>query len=533
MKTTIFSTIMLSALALTACSDDTFSGDAPRDWSGQDTLYVQAEDARFQTYYKPEIGRVGDPMPFYDEKAGEFKVLYLQEFSPNDPFCYHPIYGVSTKDGATYQGMGEVLPTGKSRNEADAALGTGCCVYNEKEGLYYIYYTGHTSNEVIMRATSPDFKTWTKDRVWMIKGIDFECYEAFRDPHIFKTDDGVYHMLLTARPTIAKDPFFMEFTSSDMKDWKFVTKINNLWERMYECPDVFKMGNKWYIVYSDSNRANWGRSVKYMMADSWDELKDKFRDSGKVDREQKQLDSRAFYAGKTASNGTDRYIWGWTPFRSGEDIHAMNLNVGSGGEPNWSGALVCHKLIQLADGSLSTAEVPAMAAKYNKSVDLKVKAKTDDYTMYDRLGTHNHISFTAKAISKDDRFGVSFCRGSEKWEEKDEKTGKMVQKSGPVRRYYTLVVNPEGDNRKINFEQNGPGVEPGKEFIEGGDGYLFPVDANNTYKVDIYTDNSVIVMYVNGKYGYTQRIHGLQKNCWSINTYGKNVTISDVKVSEY
>ena len=31
------------------------------------------------------------------------------------------------------------------------------------------------------------------------------------------------------------------------------------------------------------------------------------------------LDSRAFYAGKTASDGTNRYIWGWCPTRAGND----------------------------------------------------------------------------------------------------------------------------------------------------------------------------------------------------------------------
>lgn len=78
------------------------------------------------------------------------------------------------------------------------------------------------------------------------------------------------------------------------------------------------------------------------------------------------LDSRAFYAGKTASNGTDRYIWGWCPFRSGTTIFDRNVNVGAEGEPNWSGALVCHKIIQHADGTLTLGEVPAMAAKYDK-----------------------------------------------------------------------------------------------------------------------------------------------------------------------
>ena len=158
--------MMLSASALTACSSDDFSGDPSKDWTGTTTFFNSTDENGFSTYYNPTIGRCGDPMPFYDPKAGEFKVLYLQEYDNNATYNYHPIWGVSTKDGATYESLGEVLSTGTTSLEQDAALGTGCAIYNEKDGLYYIYYTGHNPNcknvEAVMRATSPDFKTWTK-----------------------------------------------------------------------------------------------------------------------------------------------------------------------------------------------------------------------------------------------------------------------------------------------------------------------------------------------------------------------------------
>ena len=57
--------------------------------------------------------------------------------------------------------------------------------------------------------------------------------------------------------------------------------------------------------------------------------------------------------------------------------------------------------------------------------------------------------------------------------------------------------------------------------------------ATATYKIDIYTDNSVLVMYVNDNVCYTQRIYGIQKNCWSVNNYGGSVTVSDVTVTQY
>ena len=514
-------TLMLSVCAMTACSDDDFGPDPSKDWDGTTAFFESAEEAGFLTYYNPAIGRCGDPMPFYDQKAGEFKVLYLQEYENNPTYTFHPFWAVSTKDGASYEALGEVLPTGTSQYEADAALGTGCCVYNEKEGLYYIYYTGHTSKEVVMRATSPDFKTWTKDKNWMLKGNDYGYSEIdFRDPQIFVAEDGLYHMVISSNLK------FAEFTSSDLKNWSHLGQFPMIWDRMLECPDIFKMGDYWYLVYSEGYRASWSRKVKYMMSTTYEGLKACFNDPGAnwpKDGHEGVLDSRAFYAGKTASNGTDRYIWGWCPYRTGATIHEKNVAVGAGGEPNWSGALVCHKVIQHADGTLTLGEVPAMAAKFSKAQDVKVMESqgysngtlTGDgaYVLYNRLGNHNHISMTVKTSNNWDKFGISLVRGSDS------------------EKYYTMVVNPEGeDTRKVNFEQEG---SAGAGFIEGIDGYNFQRPTDNTYKIDIYTDNSVMVMYINDVCAYTNRIYGIQKNCWSVNNYGGSITVSDVKVSQY
>lgn len=538
MKTTIYNMINLGVLCLfgllcASCSDDDFTGDPAKDWAGTTTFFTPTDETGFSTYYNPAIGRCGDPMPFYDQKAGDFKVLYLQEYTNNMTYRFHPIWGVSTTDGCNYQSLGEVLPVGANDYQQDAALGTGCCYYNEKDGLYYIYYTGHNGNskyrEAVMRATSTDFKTWTRDELWQLNGPDYG-YSAtdFRDPQIFVAEDGLYRMIMSTRPVSGGDPKFAEFRSSDMKTWEHVGAFNMIWDRMLECPDIFKMGDYWYLVYSESYKASWSRKVKYMMATSWEALKACFNDPGAnwpKDGKEGILDSRGFYAGKTASNGTDRYIWGWCPFRSGGDIHEMNTNVGAGdgNEPNWSGALVCHKIIQHADGTLTVGEVPAMASKYNQQQSLNVMASNgynngtlsgdDAYVLYNRLGAHNHISLTVKTSNNWDKFGISLVRGTDS------------------KKYYTMVFNPENENwRKVNFEQEG---EEGKGFVEGIDSYGFSRPDDNIYKIDIYTDNSVMVMYVNDNVCYTNRIYGIQKNCWSINNYGGSVTVSDVKVSQY
>ena len=514
---------LLCALSA-SCSDDNYGPDPSKDWAGTTTSFTSNDENGFQTYYNPAIGRCGDPMPFYDQKTKEFKVLYLQEYD-NNGACYHPFWGISTTDAAHYQSLGEELPTGTSTQQADASLGTGCCVYNEQDGLYYIYYTGHNvllkDVEVVMRATSPDFKTWTKDNAWTLRGADYGYSTVdFRDPQVFRTDDGIWHMVIVSNLK------FAEFTSTDLRTWQHAGQFPMIWDRMLECPDIFRMGDYWYLVYSEGYRAAWSRKVKYMMATSWDALKACFNDPGAnwpQDGKEGILDSRAFYAGKTASDGTDRYIWGWCPYRTGATNDDTNVNVGADSEPNWSGALVCHRIIQHADGTLTLGEVPAIRTKYDQQQPVSVMASNgyangtlsgdDAYVLYNRLGTHNHISLTVTTSNNWDKFGISLVRGTDS------------------KKYYTLVVNPEWeDERKVNFEQEG---EEGRGFIAGIDGYNFPRPADNVYHINIYTDNSVLVMYINDNVCYTQRIYGIQKNCWSLNNYGGSVTVSDVKVAQY
>ena len=526
MKTMIYSLALAAMMtAFCGCSDDDDPVLTQRDWSGTTNYFAPTDESKADTYYKPYVGYVGDPMPFYDPVAGDFKVLYLQDYRPNPADTYHPIYGVSTKDAANYISLGEVIPTGTAA-EPDAAIGTGSTVYNEADKLYYTFYTGHTSSrEVVMYATSADFETWTKDRAFRLRGDDYGyAVNDFRDPFVFKGDDGKWHMLVSTKQN--SKGVLAEFTSEDLKAWEHAgVFMTMMWDRFYECPDVFKMGDWWYLVYSEKHTAI--RKVQYLKGRTLDELKATTANDAGIwpDDHEGFLDSRAFYAGKTASDGTNRYIWGWCPTREGND----NTEVGADpNEPEWAGNLVAHKLIQHEDGTLTLGAVDGIDAKYTKQGEAEVMAKSDNgvtesngtytltgdaYTLFTRLNTHNRISFTVKTATQDDKFGISLCRGTDS------------------EKYYSIIVNPEGSGRrKINFEEEGP---EGKGFIAGIDGYLFNAPADNTYRVTVYTDNSVCVVYINDNVAYTNRIYGNQKNCWSINSYGGTIEVSDVDVRYY
>ena len=136
--------------------------------------------------------------------------------------------------------------------------------------------------------------------------------------------------------------------------------------------------------------------------------------------------------------------------------------------------------------------------------------------MFSTLGYHNHISMTVTTSDKADRFGISFVRG-------DRKDGDKTYE-----KYYSIMVCPDGNNNYIRFEE-----EQGKWELKGGGSYPFPIPADRTYNINIYTDNSVLVMYINDVLTYTQRIYNLPRNCWSVNCYEGEMTVKDIQLKQY
>ena len=469
-------------------------------------------------YYQPSAGWCGDPMPYYDDNAHAFRIYYLQEFRPNDLATYHPVYAVETRDFVNYGESGEVLPTG-GREDQDAAIGTGSVIRCHKDGLYYLFYTGnkyHPSDwenrQVVMSATSTDGVEWSKTDL-RLNGNEWYYYRNdFRDPEVFRTEDGVYHMLVAT----GKDGrnVLAEFISSDCRNWSHKGLfMNTLWDRFYECPNVFKMGEWWYLVYSELHKEI--RRVQYFKSKTYEGLAACTKDDNPVwpDNHEGYLDSRGFYAGKTASDGSNRYIWGWCPTRRDNNNTAVNND---NGEPDWAGTLVAHRLIQHDDGSLTLGEIETVRNWFNDEVSVSTTATSiaaGGSIELPALSDKTHLSFTVTASSAQTKFGVSVAK--ESW-------------SG---RYYSLIVNPEANNMaKVNFEQEGPDA---MGFIPYIDGYFFSQPADRVYHIDIYIDRSVLVLYINGQVSYTNRIYGMSGKSWSIKCYDGSIQITAIRQQVY
>lgn len=489
-------------------------------------------DKAFPISYKPEsTNRCGDPMPFWDAKDNTYKVLFLYEQQHNPQF-YHPIYGVSTKDAFNYKELGMVLNVGGRTDVQDAVLGTGCCFWDGSK--YHLFYTGENGDDswknshpmqAVMHKTSTDLKTWQTQnfkvrnvndaRPVLENWMDNGGYSSsdFRDPDVFKADDGKWHMVVATK----KDDkgVLAEYISADLVNWehKGIFLNSNMQYNFYECPNVFKLGNYWYLVYSE---VNWDvRKVRYIKAEaSGDDGLEGLRQANAIGTD---LNGRGYYAGKTAgkpiadqaaNDDEDRIMWGWSPF----------YDTSKGEKTEWGGALVASRIKQNDDGTLVLVEPSSYPKKYNAEVPVEANTDETDIVKYPRLGYHNRITCTVTAPNTTDKFGFTFAT--------DDVNIDETQNKG-----ITLNIEKvDGKNDKCVVKYIKEGVTYESEY----ESYEFDRPSDGVFNISIVTDNSVLSMYINEKCAYTCRIDHLSRNVWKFRKYeGNQAAISNVKVYEY
>lgn len=518
----VIASILGMSMSFAACSDDNAPVITDKNLDETTTFFSSTEPSNYSTYYKPYVGYVGDPMPFFDPVSKEFRILYLQDDRDGNSTIYHPIHELATTDAANYTSFREAIPCGTAV-EDDPAIGTGSTIYDEAGKTYYTFYTGHKSaepREVILLATSKDCRTWTKDRSFRLPSPVEQGYDKneFRDPYVFYDEDAQLYRMLISTLKDGKS-VIAQFTSTNLRNWTLAAPFfTNIWGRFYECPDVFKMGNYWYMIYSDKDVT---RMVQYFYASTLDELmnlpSDRYPstlpDEGK-------LEATSFYAGKTASDGQNRYLWGWCATREGRRTT---------GNADWAGALVAHKLVQNEDGTLSLNVPQAISAKYSQPVALTEKArvgevtsaassytlKTNSFVRFARLGNQNKITMTVTVPEGTDAvFGLSFVDCSDK----EEKARIFIED-----KYGYLKMKEVAVNEKTG-EWN--------DALSITERTIIPA-ADNVYHIEAYTEQSVCVVYVNGRYAFTNRIYDLAKNPWSVFCSNGEVTVSDIKLSTY
>jgi beta-fructofuranosidase len=509
------SILCCALLACSGCEKEDLTPETPAIDTSLDKRTVQ-ETGAYQTFYKPANGITGDPMPFYDEQSGKINLFFLSTISGQSG-----VFVSKTKDFGTFEQLSSSILIGAT-GSYDTGIGTGSCVKNGNQ--YSFFYTGfssHTPSSVVLKATSSDLITWTKTPSLRIEAPNgFESGE-FRDPCVYFDDTRSKYVMLVGSRKAGKAAI-ARFQSADLNEWQQIEDITVVAENpqefqleadtwINECPDIFKMGGKWYLVYSRLNR-DMHRKTFYRIADNpngpWRICRD-------AEGHHETVDGLYLYAAKTVSDGTNRYISGWAS--EGQEFNNI-------GELSWGGCLVTHKIVQQPSGKLYPVIPDAVDAKFSQSVDYKdlkqtggVSGGNGNFTLtggkvvFNRNTASCKMEMTIDASGATKNFGISFGAYENQQDTYDI-------------RFDLTADNPYGlpalfmyhGSKEHNFT---PLIVPD---ITRGHAPLF--------NVKIILEKSLCVMYINDNVAFTNRISNMNQNPWMIFADEGTVKFSNIKI---
>ncbi|MDI6044995.1 glycoside hydrolase family 32 protein [Flavobacterium yafengii] len=465
-------------------------------------------DHTYRTFFKPSVGWVGDPMPFYEN--GIFHLFYLYDARNTMP-TFHPWYKVTTTDFATFSDNSEMIATGTAIQQ-DGALGTGSVF--KRNGVYYAFYTGHNGildpKEKIMLATSTDLKNWNKDPSFLLQASWGYDRNEFRDPIVIENKStGTYKMLIATRSdvglvsdnTVPWRAVIAQYSSTNLRDWTLEKPFyEDKTTFITECPDVFTMGDYQYLIYSNIDDRMVHYKYRLLTANTW------------ITPVNSALDGIAFYAGKTVTDGTNRYITGWCPTKSKNSDAAIF---------DWAGSLVTHRLVQHPNGTLGIAIPNGVANKFiiNSALNSKIGFGTtkqgDAYTLKGNA--------SEKAFSVFDRETGAFKIKTHIKATSSTQFGFEFGACGTRNEVFAIVFDLTKNQLRLDkVIKNASSLNVTQLPLN--------VPANKEFDITIISENSVCVIYINDEIAFTNRIYKMNQNPWAVFADNGEVTFSDLKI---
>lgn len=317
-------------------------------------------------YRKPAFAdSTGDAIPFFHD--GKYHLFTL---TPPPGTTVYPARLRTTWEHAVSDDLvhWQQLPTALYPSDDESApdasgIWTGSVIYGE--GKYHAFYTGYSLKvrfqQTICHATSDDGIHWVKDPANPVITPIVELYEEldWRDPYVFyNEDEGLYWILISARHKEGapnRRGTVILFRSKDLVNWEHYGDIYAAGHtNCPECPEMYKMGDKWYLSYS---RFSEFVNTIYRVSDSpYGPWKTPKNDG---------IGGRRFYAAKSmADDSGRRFYFAWAHDRAKRSDY---------GEWYWGGAFcIPHEVRQNSDGELDVMLPEEYRRVISSPVDYKI-----------------------------------------------------------------------------------------------------------------------------------------------------------------
>lgn len=422
-------------------------------------------------YYQPEGFWFGDCMPF--GKDNKFYLFHQRDTRKPGPFGEPFGWDLAvTSDFVHYEDLGVAIPRGMD-DEQDQFIFAGSIFAADSK--YHAFYTGYNrgypalgkASQVLMHAISDDLVHWQKSQMELTfnpqPGYDLDDW---RDPFVLWDEENQdYLLILGARKLNGKKQIngcTVQFRSKDLHNWQF---HGDFWSpsiyTMHEMPDLFKIGDWWYLIiseYSDKNK------IVYRMSKSlngpW---------MAPVDD---AFDGRAYYAGRTFELNNQRILFGWVPTKEDDDDQ-KNFQ--------WGGTFVAHEIFQREDGTLGVKMPDAVWQAFEDRQEIEpFSLSTIDSRAESTLVKESGTLFSWEADISWDTAPRSFAVKLFNNDETDEG--------------YQFIFFP-GENRYV-FEKS-PN-QPWFQCMNIGLDRPFSMSDKQTCHIRLIVDDTIATIYVDG-----------------------------------
>ncbi|GGA65808.1 beta-fructofuranosidase [Flavobacterium palustre] len=529
-----FFIFLLNGCSSEALKDSSVTSDVALLTTSSLSCNAQAEQTDYSIYRMTADGsRIGDVMPYYDATSNSFYVYYLKDIWNDSTNKRHPWYGFKTTDFYSYSELsaGEILSCNTNICTQDFALGTGNIIKNGSN--YYAFYTGHNPNypsscvtkkEGIMLATSTSLNTnFTPNTsfatIYPPTGQGFDENDNFRDPYVFwDANSSQYIMLVSARKNVSGTwkGVIVKYTSTNLINWTYQGVLYDGGSQnffMMETPEIFNIGSTYYLLFSDIN----SKFLYYRKSSS---INGPWSMPSGSDR----FDGTGFYAAKTATNGTDRYIFAWTNILTG------NTDSGTWA---WGGNLAVHKLYQKANGDLAVA-IPHT---------LKNKMETTNYTPVQNSQWGNITSLSgglSYQLSSTSNFDVANIiydpinlaqykiSASVSFSSCNKDFGFMIGACDGYENFYSLRFVPS--QNRFSLDKTVRSQLNTSTVAYNDVPYTF--SPNILYDIQIVIENSILTVYINNEVALSSRVYKASNTSWGIFTDNSTASFYDIKVTK-
>lgn len=468
-------------------------------------------------FYRAEGARTGDVIPKYID--GKYELFYLKGWkNPNHPEAVHGWHRMESENLVHMGGETPIHVEG----------GTGDLIY--KDNKYHLFacifpegkqYITH----YVAKGNHLDEWEYVEEDTF---GPDGEIYSGpdWRDPRVFFREDlGEYWMLVAARVkgSHSQTGCVGLCVSKDLKHWEYRAPFYYpaRFAGACECPDIFRINDWYYLVFSSYTNLFGTYYVKCRVGSERWEIPENHR-----------LDARAFYAAKTAGDGSRRFLFGWIPTKE-ENIFGFwpdKLKAQDYRTWDWGGDMVIHELCQQPNGDLGLCIMKEKRELLSQTVPLSPEWITKGWERTEK-GFKSSDAASQQMMLLQKQPSSCYISMQILTDENTKQAGIVLHTEKEMQNGYYFYLEP--DRKRLVYRS-------WLRMSEEG-GKTFPYDVemevpvkvsnNNTYRLEVLTEERNGVIYINGEAAMSFKMYDLAEGCVGMFAFG-TAAFENIKIQK-